>query len=122
MNQEPKKPNDRGDTQQDENQIMVECLPLTVLVSGIVNSADVFNFVFRAAQIFVVFILTYQIIGKPLFVAFVLTPLLVAVIEHSIEAYDVIAYGGDNWDDMDDDGSGGDDSHFGDHFNNNLKG
>ena len=121
MNQEPKKPGGQDAPQQDENQVMVECLPLTVLVSGIINSADVFKFVFRVAQIFVVFILTYQIIGKPLFVAFILTPILVAVIERALEAYDVITCG-DDWDDMDDDGSSGDDPHFGDHFNNNLKG
>ena len=70
-----------------------------------------FNFVFRAAQIFVVFILTYQIIGKPLFVAFILTPLLVAVIERSIEAYDVIVYGDDDMGVSDDE----DDDHFNDH-------
>lgn len=108
MDKEPKKPQDQE--QLDENRVMVECLPLTILVSGIVNSFDVFNFVFRAAQIFVVFILTYQIIGKPLFVAFILTPLLVAVIERSIEAYDVIVYSDDNWDSDDED-----DDHFNDH-------
>lgn len=108
MDKEPKKPQDQE--QLDENRVMVECLPLTILVFGIVNSFDVFNFVFRAAQIFVVFILTYQIIGKPLFVAFILTPLLVAVIERSIEAYDVIVYGDDNWDSDDED-----DDHFNDH-------
>lgn len=111
MDKEPKKLQDQE--QLDENRVMVECLPLTILVSGIVNSFDVFNFVFRAAQIFVVFILTYQIIGKPLFVAFILTPLLVAVIERSIEAYDVIVYGDDNWDSDDED-----DDHFNDHQNN----
>lgn len=109
MDKEPKKPQDQE--QLDENRVMVECLPLTILVSGIVNSFDVFNFVFRAAQIFVVFILTYQIIGKPLFVAFILTPLLVAVIEHSIEAYDVIFYGDDDMGGSDDE----DDDHFNDH-------
>lgn len=112
MDKEPKKPQDQE--QLDENRVMVECLPLTVLVSGIVNSFDVFNFVFRAAQIFVVFILTYQIIGKPLFVAFILTPLLVAVIERSIEAYDVIVYGDDDMGGSDDE----DDDHFNDHQNN----
>ena len=108
MDKEPKKPQDQE--QLDENRVMVECLPLTILVSGIVNSFDVFNFVFRAAQIFVVFILTYQIIGKKLFVAFIIHPLLVAVIERSIEAYDVIVYGDDNWDSDDED-----DDHFNDH-------
>lgn len=121
MDKEPKKPGEQNGEQQDKQDVMVECLPLTVLVSGIINSADVFNFVFRAAQIFVVFILTYQIIGKPLFVAFVLTPLLVAIIERSIEAYDLIT-SGDDWDDMDDDSDDDNDPHFGDHFNNNLKG
>lgn len=109
MDKEPKKPQDQE--QLNENRVMVECLPLTVLVSGIVNSFDVFNFVFRAAQIFVVFILTYQIIGKPLFVAFILTPLLVTVIERSIEAYDVIVYGDDDMGGSDDE----DDDHFNDH-------
>lgn len=109
MDKEPKKPQDQE--QLDENRVMVECLPLTILVSGIVNSFDVFNFVFRAVQIFVVFILTYQIIGKPLFVAFILTPLLVAVIERSIEAYDVIFYGDDDMGGSDDE----DDDHFNDH-------
>lgn len=112
MDKEPKKPQDQE--QLNENRVMVECLPLTVLVSGIVNSFDVFNFVFRAAQIFVVFILTYQIIGKPLFVAFILTPLLVTVIERSIEAYDVIVYGDDDMGGSDDE----DDEHFNDHQNN----
>lgn len=109
MDKEPKKPQDQE--QLDENRVMVECLPLTILVSGIVNSFDVFNFVFREAQIFVVFILMYQIIGKPLFVAFILTPLLVAVIERSIEAYDVIVYGDDDMGGSDDE----DDDHFNDH-------
>ena len=114
MDKEPnKKPEDLNE---DEQQLTITNIPLTILVSAAMNSADVFNWIFRAAEALVVFVLTYQILGKMLFVALVVTPILVFYLENVYAVMSIL-------DESDDDGSDGDDDdpHFGDHFNNNLK-
>lgn len=115
MAKEPnKKPDDMNE---DEQQITVMNVPLTILVSAAMNSADVFNWIFKAAEVLVVFVLTYQILGKTLFVALVVTPLLVLYLENVFACYEAV-YNGDGWDD--DDSEDGDDG-FGDHWNNLTK-
>lgn len=113
VDKEPKKPAEWQD--EDQNQLVVTNIPLTIVVSALINMKDWFDWIVRAAEVLVVFVLTYNIIGKTLFVALVITPLLVFFIESAIECY---------WAVCCDDGSNGDDDddpHFGDHFNNNLK-
>lgn len=112
-----KEPNKKPeDMEEDEQQITVMNVPLTILVSAAMNSADVFNWIFRAAEALVVFVLTYQILGKMLFVALVVTPLLVFYLENVFAVMSVL----DETDD-DDFSDGDDDSHFGDHWDNLTK-
>lgn len=117
MDKEPKKPAEQQD--EDQNQLTVTNIPLTIVVSALINMKDWFDWIVRAAEVLVVFVLTYNIIGKTLFVALVITPLLVFFIESAIECYWAVCCDDDS--SGDDDGSSGDDPHFGDHFNNNLK-
>lgn len=69
---------------------------------------------FTMAEMLVVFVLTYQILGRVLFTALVVTPVLVVFIERCFESWEAITYGDD------DDSSSGDDDddHFNDHWNN----
>ena len=116
MDKEPnKKPEDMED---EEREITVNCMPLTILVSGFVNSFDLFSWIFKAAEVLVVFFLTYQIIGKVLFMALIVSPIIVIYVERCMECYDVLC-NGDEWDN--DDSSGDDDAGFGDHWNNLTK-
>lgn len=112
MDKDPKKP----DGLQDENGqqgMMRTNIPLTIAVSAFINSKNWFDWILHAAEALVIFYLTYQIIGKVLFVALVITPLLVFYISSAINCYYVVC--DDEWDDSDDD-SGDDDD-----FNNKLK-
>lgn len=114
--QEPnKKPEDLNE---DEQQLTITNIPLTILVSAAINSADVFNWIFRTAEALVVFVLTYQILGKTLFVALVVTPLLVFYLESCFDCWSIL-----NSSDDDDSPSGDDDDdpHFGDHWDNLTK-
>ena len=118
MDKEPKKPQDQESQQEDiQNVSLAEYTPLTVLISGIANSDGVFSVIFKLAEALVVFYLAYQIVGKVIFTALVVTPLLVAIFYNCFKAYDIIS--SEQYDDWDDDD--GDDTHFGDHFNNLTK-
>lgn len=111
-------PNKKPENMEEDEQITVMNVPLTILVSAVMNSADVFNWIFKAAEALVVFVLTYQILGKTLFVALVVTPLLVLFLENFYACMDLVLNGDeddDNFDDSDDD------QHFGDHWNNLTK-
>ena len=114
MDKEPKKPTPQDEDMQ-QAEIRITSVPLMVLIAGVLSTVDFVDWMFTIAEMLVVFVLTYQILGKALFVALVITPILVVFIEKSLEAYDAIMCS-----DEDDDGDG-DDPHFGDHFNNNLK-
>ena len=107
VDKEPKKPAEWQD--EDQNQLVVTNIPLTIVVSALINMKDWFDWIVRAAEVLVVFVLTYNIIGKTLFVALVITPLIVGFIESCFDCWSVVC---DDWDDGDDD-----DSHFGDHWN-----
>lgn len=112
MDKDPKKP----DGLQDENGqqgMMRTNIPLTIAVSAFINSKDWFDWILHAAETLVILYLTYQIVGKVLFVALVITPLLVFYISSAINCYYVVCDG--EWDDSDDD-SGDDDD-----FHNKLK-
>lgn len=112
VDKEPKKPAEWQD--EDQNQLVVTNIPLTIVVSALINMKDWFDWIVRVAEVLVVFVLTYNI-GKTLFVALVITPLLVFFIESAIECYWAVCCDDDSSNDDDDD------PHFGDHFNNNLK-
>lgn len=88
-------------------------IPLTIAVSAFINSKNWFDWILHAAETLVIFYLTYQIIGKVLFVALVITPLLVFYISSAIDCYYVVC--NSEWDDSDDDSDNDDD------FNNKLK-
>lgn len=114
MDKEPK----RDEAEQDDiAEIRIQSVPLMVLVAGALSSVSFVDWMFTIAEMLVVFMLTYQILGRVLFTALVVTPCLVVFISKCLEAYDEIMYGDD--DDMgggdnDDDG----DDHFNDHWNN----
>ena len=93
--------------------VMRTSIPLTIAISAIINSKDWFDWILRAAEALVVFYLTYQIVGKVLFVALIVTPLLVMFISNAIDCYYVVCE--DELDDEDDD------SDDDDHFHNKLK-
>lgn len=112
MDKDPKKP----DGLQDENGqqgMMRTNIPLTIAVSAFINSKNWFDWILHAAETLVIFYLTYQIIGKVLFVALVITPLLVFYISSAINCYYVVC--NSELDDSDDDSDDDDD------FNNKLK-
>ena len=114
MNKEPK----RDEVEQDDiAEIRIQSVPLMVLVAGALSSVSFVDWMFTIAEMLVVFVLTYQILGRVLFTALVVTPCLVVFISKCLEAYDEIMHGdGDdmNGGDNDDDG----DDHFNDHWNN----
>lgn len=112
MDKDPKKPDDLQD-ENGQQSMMSTNIPLTIAVSAFINSKNWFDWILHAAEALVIFYLTYQIIGKVLFVALVITPLLVFYISSAINCYYVVC--DDEWDDSDDDS--GDDNDF----NNKLK-
>ena len=116
MDKEPKRSGDQQD--EDQTSLTVTNIPLTIVVSALINTKDWFDWIVRAAEALVVFVLTYNILGKTLFVALVVTPLLVGFIESCFDCWTVISL--DNWDDDDDMGGNDreDDDHFNDHWNN----
>ena len=114
MDKEPK----RDEVPQDDiAEIRIHSIPLMVLVAGALGTVDHVDWIFTMAEILVIFVLTYQILGRVLFTALVITPILVVFISRCLESYDKIMYG----DDDDIDGGDDDDPHFGDHFNNLMK-
>lgn len=117
MDKDPKKQS-AGTPEEHEDiaEIRIRSMPLMVLIAGVLSSIDFVDWIFAAAEMLVVFVLTYQILGRVLFTALVVTPILVVFISKCFAAYDEIAYG-------DDDMGGGDcedddDDHFNDHWNN----
>lgn len=108
MDKDPKKPDDLQD-ENGQQDMMSTNIPLTIAVSAFINSKDWFNWILHAAETLVIFYLTYQIIGKVLFVALVITSLLVFYISSAIDCYYVVCDG--EWDDSDDDSGDEDDFH-----------
>ncbi len=98
MNQNPE--NNHNDNEPEMNEVKVECIPLTVLISGIANTGDIFNIVFKLAETLVVFVASYLILGRVLFAALVMTPLLVGIVYNMIAAWEIIAYSDEDfsWD------------------------
>lgn len=108
MDKDPKKP----DGLQDENGqqgMMRTNIPLTIAVSAFINSKDWFDWILHAAETLVILYLTYQIVGKMLFVALVITPLLVFYISSAINCYYVVC--NSELDDSDDDSDDDNDFH-----------
>lgn len=112
MDKDPKKPDDLQD-EDGQQGMMSTNIPLTIAVSAFINSKDWFDWILHAAETLVIFYLTYQIVGKVLFVALVITPLLVFYISSAIDCYYVVC--NSELDDSDDD------SDSDDHFHNKLK-
>lgn len=112
MDKDPKKLDDQQD-EDNRHDVIRANIPLTIAVSAFINSKDWFDWILRAAETLVIFYLTYQIVGKVLFVALVITPLLVFYISSAIDCYYVVC--DSEW--GDDDG----DSDSDDHFHNKLK-
>ncbi len=115
MDKEPKKSNDQLQ-ENDVEEIRITSVPLMVLIAGALSSTDFISWMFTIAEMLVVFVLTYQILGRVLFTALIVTPILVVFISRCMQCYDEIMYGDE--DDMDDDDEN---SHFGNHWNQNLK-
>jgi hypothetical protein len=106
MDKEPKKPGGENDTERDDIQeIRVNSIPLMVLIAGVLSSVDFVDWMF-----------TYQILGRVLFTALVVTPILVVFISKCLAAYDEIMYGDDDMGGSD--GEDDSDDHFNDHWNN----
>ena len=79
------------------------------------SSIDFVDWMFTMAEMLVVFVLTYQILGKVLFTALVVTPILVVFIMRCFESWEAIVYGDDDTNDDDDDND------FGNHWNDLIK-
>lgn len=117
MDKEPKRPGGENDTERDDIQeIRVNSIPLMVLIAGVLSSVDFVDWMFTIAEMLVVFVLTYQILGRVLFTALVVTPILVVFISKCLSAYDEIMYGDDDMGGSDGEDDG--DDHFNDHWNN----
>jgi hypothetical protein len=68
MDKEPKKPGGENDTERDDIQeIRVNSIPLMVLIAGVLSSVDFVDWMFTVAEMLVVFVLTYQILGRALY-------------------------------------------------------
>ena len=89
MDKDPKKSDDLQD-EDGQQGMMSTNIPLTIAVSAFINSKDWFDWILHAAETLVIFYLTYQIVGKVLFVALVITPLLVFYISSAIDCYYVV--------------------------------
>lgn len=113
-------PNKTPMDNEDYQEIRVQSVSLMVLIAGFLSSIDFVDWIFTMAEMLVVFVLTYQILGKVLFTALVVTPILVVFISRCLQSYDEIMFGDDN-DGSSDGGDDDDDPHFGDHFNNLMK-
>lgn len=117
MDKEPNKvPMDNDDYQK----IRIQSVPLIVLIAGFLSSIDFVDWIFTMAEMLVVFVLAYQILGRVLFTALIVTPILVVFISRCLQSYDEIMFGDDD-DSSSGDSDDDDDPHFGDHFNNLMK-
>lgn len=93
----------------DEHQVDIQLsVPISVLVSAAANTVDVVNLVFNIAQILVIAVLSYEILGKTLFVGLIVTPILVGFIYYCFSVYYEIVDTPDDFDFYDDE----DDEHF----------
>lgn len=110
MNQNPKHQND----DQEPNVIRVTCVPLTVFISGFMNAIPAFEWILNAAKTLVIGYAAYCILGRILFTALIVTPLLVVFVASMFSSWEMVSYTDDD-DDEDDEGG------FGDHWNSNLK-
>lgn len=118
MDKEPNKvPMDNDD---DYQKIRIQSVPLMVLIAGFLSSIDFVDWIFTMAEMLVVFVLAYQILGRVLFTALIVTPILVVFISRCLQSYDEIMSGDDD-DSSSGDSDDDDDPHFGDHFNNLMK-
>lgn len=118
MDKEPNKvPMDNDD---DYQKIRIQSVPLMVLIAGFLSSIDFVDWIFTMAEMLVVFVLAYQILGRVLFTALIVTPILVVFISRCLQSYDEIMFGDDD-DSSSGDSDDDDDPHFGDHFNNLMK-
>lgn len=108
MDKDPKKPDDLQD-ENGQQGMMRTNIPLTIAVSAFINSKDWFDWILHAAETLVILYLTYQIVGKILFVALVITPLLVFYISSAINCYYVVC--NSELDDSDDDSDDDNDFH-----------
>lgn len=94
----------------DERQVDIQLsVPISVLVSAAENTVDVVNLVFNIARILVIAVLSYEILGKTLFVGLIVTPILVGFIYYCFSVYYEIVGTPDDFDFYDDDE---DDEHF----------
>lgn len=94
----------------DEYQVDIQLsVPISVLISAARNTVDVVNLVFNIAQILVIAVLSYEILGKTLFVGLIVTPILVGFIYYCFSVYYSIVDTPDDFDFYDDDE---DDEHF----------
>lgn len=99
MDKDPKTPLDE---QGDVTKIRIDSVPLMVFIAGVLSTVDFVNWIFIIAEMLVVFVLTYQILGRALFTALVVTPCLVVFISNCLAAYDEIIFGDDGSSDDDD--------------------
>nr|DAH59464.1 MAG TPA: hypothetical protein [Caudoviricetes sp.] len=118
MDKEPNKvPMDNDD---DYQKIRIQSVPLMVLIAGFLSSIDFVDWIFTMAEMLVVFVLAYQILGRVLFTALIVTLILVVFISRCLQSYDEIMFGDDD-DSSSGDSDDDDDPHFDDHFNNLMK-
>ena len=105
--------NDKKNTsiqEDDEHQVNIQLsVPISVLVSAAANTVDIVNLVFNIARILVIAVLSYEILGKTLFVGLIVTPILVGFIYYCFSVYYEIVGTPDDFDFYDDDE---DDEHF----------
>lgn len=113
-------PNKNPMDNEDYQEIRVQSVPLMVLIAGFLSSIDFVDWIFTMAEMLVVFVLAYQILGRVLFTALIVTPILVVFISRCLQSYDEIMFGDDD-DSSSGDSDDDDDPHFGDHFNNLMK-
>lgn len=95
----------------DEHRVDIQLsVPISVLISAARNTFDVANIVFGLARILIIAVLSYEILGKTLFVGLIVTPILVGFIYYCFSVYYAIVDTPDDFDFYDDDDD--DDEHF----------
>lgn len=115
MNQNPNKRDEENDEDADEETLTLStCVPLTVMLSGFINSLNFYKYILKAMEVLVFGYFTYQLLGKFLFVGIIGSICLVVFVYNCCEIYYAMQCGDD--DDMDDD-----DPHFNDHWDNLTK-
>lgn len=112
MNQEPNKHDEENEYK--ENNMLSTCVPLTVVISGIVNSLSFYGYILKAMEVLVLGYFTYQLLGKFLFIGIICSICLVVFVYNCCEVY--YAMLDEEYNDTDDD-----DPHFNDHWDNLTK-